>query len=123
METEQNTKSKVVAGLLAFFLGATGAHRYYLGYKKQGAVQTCGFISAIIGAGISVAASGSIRSLYWRIQSFFRILSRYADPARIPYLVHPYNALIVAAPFLIFGAVTTIWAFVDFIRILILIYV
>lgn len=42
-------KSKVVSALLAFFLGTTGVHRYYLGYKKQGIIQTCGFASLIIG--------------------------------------------------------------------------
>lgn len=35
METEQNRKSKVVAVLLAFFLGQTGAHRYYLGRPSR----------------------------------------------------------------------------------------
>lgn len=43
------TKSKGVAGVLAFFLGAMGAHRYYLGYKKQGVIQTLGFVSLVVG--------------------------------------------------------------------------
>lgn len=90
METEQNTKSKIVAALLAFFLGSTGAHCYYLGYKKQGTIQTCGFVSYMIAGGIFGIAVG-VENVY---------------------------VLIAAVPFLIFAAVTSIWAFVDFIRIL-----
>ena len=89
METEQNTKSKVVAALLAFFLGSTGAHRYYLGYKKQGAVQTCGFISFYVGT-IIVSTAG------------------YRET----------GLQIIGGCFMLFGAVTIIWAVVDFFRIL-----
>lgn len=32
-------KSRLVAGLLAFFLGGLGIHRFYLGYTWQGVVQ------------------------------------------------------------------------------------
>jgi TM2 domain-containing membrane protein YozV len=37
-------KSKIVAALLCFFLGALGVHRFYLGYTKLGIFQiiTCG---------------------------------------------------------------------------------
>ena len=85
-----DNKSKVVAALLAFFLGTTGAHRYYLGYKKQGIIQTCGFVSLIIGWVIYV-------------------------PAMISENV---ASLLFALIFLIYGGITSIWAFVDFIRIL-----
>lgn len=35
-------KSPIVAGLLAFFLGGFGAHKFYLGYNKEGAILLCG---------------------------------------------------------------------------------
>ena len=90
------TKSKVVAALLAFFLGGTGAHRYYLGYKKEGGVQTAGFVSAIIG--YSVYISAVTESIYGRSSGG--------------------GTMALAAFFLILGCITGIWAFVDFIRIL-----
>lgn len=34
----ENSKSKVLAGLLGVFLGWLGVHRFYLGYKRLGAV-------------------------------------------------------------------------------------
>lgn len=83
-------KSKVVSALLAFFLGTTGAHRYYLGYKKQGIVQTCGFVSIIIGYAIFILA----------------LMDSSA------------GMLIFSALLLLYGAGISIWAFVDFIRIL-----
>ena len=89
-EMTVGNKSKIVAALLAFFLGTTGAHRYYLGYKKQGIMQTCGFVSLILG---------------W---------SMY-----IPALVGGNTVtLLFALIFLIYGGITSIWAFVDFIRVL-----
>lgn len=83
-------KSKVVSALLAFFLGTTGAHRYYLGYKKQGIVQTCGFVSIIIGYAIFIPAMMDSSA----------------------------GMLIFSALLLLYGAGISIWAFVDFIRIL-----
>ncbi len=57
----ENTKSdsvksenkKVVAGILGILLGSFGAHKFYLGYQKEGIIQlivsivTCGFGSVI----------------------------------------------------------------------------
>lgn len=85
-----DNKSKVVSALLAFFLGTTGAHRYYLGYKKQGIIQTCGFISLVIGYAMYIPAmmDGST------------------------------GMLLFSALFLLYGAGIGIWAFIDFIRIL-----
>ena len=57
-------KSKLVAALLAFFLGAIGIHDFYLGYNKNGILKivltivTCGF-------------GGSI----WALVDFIRILT------------------------------------------------
>lgn len=52
---EQKTKDKLVAGLLAIFLGGLGIHKFYLGYSKEGLIMllvsllTCGFGASIIG--------------------------------------------------------------------------
>lgn len=40
--------SKVVAGLLALFLGGIGIHRFYLGYKEIGFIQLAIFIVALL---------------------------------------------------------------------------
>ena len=82
-------KSKVVSAILAFFLGTTGAHRYYLGYSKQGIIQTSGFVSLIIG-----------NTMYFS-------MLKYDD-----------DVLLFSVLFLLYGAAIGIWAFIDFIRIL-----
>ena len=35
----ENAKSKLVAGLLAIFLGGLGIHNFYLGYNQKGVIQ------------------------------------------------------------------------------------
>ena len=82
-------KSKVVAALLAFFLGETGAHSFYLGYKKRGVIQAGGLAALIAGYACSAAA----------------VLN---DSMAI---------YVVSLGFLLCGAAVCIWAFVDFIRI------
>lgn len=50
--TETNQKSKVVAGLLAIFLGGIGAHRFYLGQPKLALLYIAGLfvgVSIIVG--------------------------------------------------------------------------
>ena len=48
------SEKKMIAALLAFFLGSLGAHKFYLGYTKEGIIHivlalfTCGSISALI---------------------------------------------------------------------------
>ncbi|MFZ1742704.1 MAG: NINE protein [Pontixanthobacter sp.] len=37
-------KSPIVAGLLAFFLGGFGIHKFYLGYNKQGTILLVGTV-------------------------------------------------------------------------------
>ncbi len=86
MNTE---KSKIIAALLAFFVGGIGVHRYYLGYTKAGAIQTCGFVSLIIGFSLYSA------SIY---ESGILVL--------------------LSLVFLLLGLATEIWVFVDFVRIL-----
>ncbi|MCH2176224.1 MAG: TM2 domain-containing protein [Lentisphaeria bacterium] len=62
-------KSKVVAIVLAFFLGSLGIHNFYLGYTKKGVIQlilgvvSCGLISAIWAlVDIIMIATGSINA-------------------------------------------------------------
>lgn len=43
-------RSKWVGAILAFFLGGFGIHRYYLGYKKQGIMQSCSILGLIAGS-------------------------------------------------------------------------
>ena len=93
-------KSKNKAALLSFFLGGMGVHRYYLGYKIEGFVQTCGAISIL-------------RALFdlWSAGLAYGSVSEYIMYGNIY-----QNSLLVAR--FVFGAATGIWAFVDFIRIL-----
>ncbi|MEF3698963.1 TM2 domain-containing protein [Desulfolutivibrio sp.] len=44
--------NKVIAALLAFFLGGFGIHKFYLGYKKQGLIMLLVFLFGFILAGI-----------------------------------------------------------------------
>ena len=52
--TKEQKDKKLIAGLLAIFLGAFGVHKFYLGYTKEGVIQlavsivTCG-AAGIIG--------------------------------------------------------------------------
>lgn len=103
-------KSKVVAALLAWFLGAFGAHRYYLGYKKRGVVMTIGAISTIIGLIIAVAVGASaLESVF---SSGYR--SRYYSEPGVGEII----LLIIACALMIFGGVIAIMAFIDLIKIL-----
>ena len=85
--------SKAVGAILAFLLGGWGVHRYYLGYKKQGAIQTCGFVSLIIAYTYYMT-----NFIYGRASTLVEV--------------------IFVLLFLLYGVVTSVWAFVDFIRIL-----
>lgn len=55
-----SSKNKIVAGLLAFFLGYLGIHRFYLGYNKIGIAQLVLTIAGIFTCGIT-----SIISAIW----------------------------------------------------------
>ena len=88
-----NGKSKICAALLAFFVGTTGAHRYYLGYKKEGGVALVLGYSLIIGLSMSGSYSGGslflalVLTLYglavaiWVLVDFIRILTGGLKPA------------------------------------------
>lgn len=51
---------KIPAALLAFFLGAFGAHKFYLGYKTQGVIMLLVFIFGFILLGIPSMIIGII---------------------------------------------------------------
>ena len=50
-----NVKSATTAGLLGIFLGAVGAHNWYLGEKNKGIIHCC-----LFGSGVLVSALASI---------------------------------------------------------------
>ena len=51
---------KIAAALFAFFLGAFGAHKFYLGYTKQGVIMLLTFLFGIILLGIPSMIIGII---------------------------------------------------------------
>ena len=51
---------KVAAALFAFFLGAFGAHKFYLGYTKQGVIMLLTFLLGFILLGIPSMIIGVI---------------------------------------------------------------
>lgn len=68
-------KSKVVAALLAFFLGGFGAHNFYLGHTNRAVTQLVlylvGFITSLLFIGIFVIAAVGI----WVFVEFIMILA------------------------------------------------
>ncbi len=94
------SKSKIVAALLAFFLGGFGVHSFYMGNKKKGFIQlgatVLGIILLIVGATKTVSAVAAV-----------------GTTAAVSASVSP---LLIIGAVLLFGV--SIWAFVDFIRIL-----
>jgi TM2 domain-containing membrane protein YozV len=54
------SSTKIAAALFAFFLGAFGAHKFYLGYTKQGIIMLLFFIFGFILLGIPSIIIGLI---------------------------------------------------------------
>lgn len=59
------TRQKVVAALLAFFLGTLGIHDFYLGYKGRGIIKIV----------LTVTVFGAIVSEIWALVDFITILT------------------------------------------------
>ena len=57
-------KSKIVAALLALFLGGFGGHDFYLGYKKQGIIKII----------LTITIIGSFVSYIWTLFDLIKIL-------------------------------------------------
>ena len=88
-------KSKIVAALLAFFLGGVGVHDFYLGNKRNGLIKLIGSILGIALMIIGFVAAATTTTA--------------TGLAALPVLV-------LIGWFIVLGI--SIWAFVDFIRIL-----
>lgn len=88
------SKSKIVAALLAFFLGGFGVHSFYMGNKKKGFIQ----LGATI-VGIALVIAGAAKT----------VTSVAGGTASI-------SGLAIVGLVLLLGV--GIWAFVDFVRIL-----
>ncbi len=56
----QGASKKIAAALFAFFLGAFGAHKFYLGYTKQGVIMLLTFLLGFILLGIPSVVIGII---------------------------------------------------------------
>lgn len=93
------SKSKIVAALLAFFLGSFGIHSFYMGNKKKGFIQLgislVGIILLVAGAAKTVTTLGAFG---------------------VPLASASVSPLLIVGAVLLIGV--GIWAFVDFIRIL-----
>jgi TM2 domain-containing membrane protein YozV len=89
------SKSKIVAALLAFFLGNLGVHSFYMGNKKKGFIQLgatiVGIVLFVVGAAKTVTTVGATGSV-------------------------GISGLAIVGLVLLLGV--SIWAFIDFIRIL-----
>ena len=48
MDNNNGRKSKLVAGLLAIFLGYLGIHNFYLGYTTKGIIQAVGYVVSLL---------------------------------------------------------------------------
>ncbi len=71
--TTRTGKSKLVASLLAIFLGSFGIHKFYLGDNTKGVVYLIFFWTAIPGI------VGFIEGILWLVQGDQEWLAKYGD--------------------------------------------
>ncbi|HOI46810.1 MAG TPA: TM2 domain-containing protein [Bacilli bacterium] len=72
-ETNANSKSKMVAGLLAIFVGPLGIHNFYLGYTTNGIIQ---LLLSTVGAFLVV---GPFVAWIWAIVEAVQIFTGKID--------------------------------------------
>lgn len=79
----QNTKSATTAGLLGIFLGAFGAHNWYLGEKSKGIIHVCMMSGGVLVEIVAVAVLPNVLSFTMLIQMawLFTILTAIAGLA------------------------------------------
>ncbi|ENM5776485.1 TM2 domain-containing protein [Vibrio mimicus] len=58
--TNGSSSKKIAAALLAFFFGAFGAHKFYLGYTKQGIIMLLAFLFGFVLLGLPSIVIGII---------------------------------------------------------------
>ena len=78
----QNEKQKLVAGLLAIFLGWLGIHKFYLGYQKEAIIMLCvGIIGFLLcGIGTTIASIvGIIEGIIYLTKSDADFKATYVD--------------------------------------------
>jgi TM2 domain-containing membrane protein YozV len=80
--TSAGTSKKVAAALFAFFLGAFGAHKFYLGYKKQGFIMLFVFLFGFILLGIPSIVIGIIAFI-----EFILYLTKSDEDFEIIYII------------------------------------
>lgn len=61
----EGSKSKTVAGLLGIIFGAFGAHKFYLGYKKEGLIV---LLISLVGSFLTLGASMTIMAVIGLIE-------------------------------------------------------
>jgi TM2 domain-containing membrane protein YozV len=77
-----SSNKKLVAGLLAIFLGALGIHKFVLGYTKPGLIMllvtvlTCGFGGSVMGV------IGLIEGIIYLTKSPEEFQAQYIDATR-----------------------------------------
>ncbi len=69
-----NYKSATTAGLLGIFLGAVGAHDWYLGDRKKGTIHVCLFGAGLILTIVANVALPNILS-FWTLYKMLWLLS------------------------------------------------
>lgn len=75
-------KQKLVAGLLAIFLGWLGIHKFYLGYQKEAIIMLCCGILGFIICGIPtsvVSIIGIIEGILYLTKSDAEFKATYVD--------------------------------------------
>ena len=79
----QNTKSATTAGLLGIFLGAFGAHNWYLGEKSKGIIHVCMMSGGVLVEIVAAAVLPNVLSFTMLIQMawLFTILTAVAGLA------------------------------------------